>query len=55
MQVKYTLDKRAVWVTTKENAPGGVRTEKVGLPYDPDLFYHMVEHGVVIEVSPCLL
>lgn len=49
-QVKFTADKRSVWVTTKDNAPGGVRTEKVGLPYDPDLFYHMVEHGVCIEV-----
>ena len=37
-------------MTTKENAPGGKRTEKVGLPYDPDLFDHMVEHGVYIEV-----
>ena len=40
-----------MWVTTKANAPGGKRTEKVGLPYDPDLFDHMVEHGVYIEVS----
>ena len=30
LQVRYTADKRSVWVTTKENAPGGVRTEKVG-------------------------
>lgn len=37
-------------VTTRATAPGGVRTEKVGLPFDPDLFDHMVEHGVVIEV-----
>ena len=50
LQVKFTGDKRSVWVTTKANAPGGVRTEKVGLPYDPELFDHMVEHGVVIEV-----
>lgn len=50
LQVKFTGDKRCVWVTTKANAPGGVRTEKVGLPYDPELFDHMVEHGVVIEV-----
>lgn len=42
-------------VTTKATAPGGARTEKVGLPFDPDLFDHMVEHGVVIEVSLCML
>ncbi|KAK9810298.1 hypothetical protein WJX72_008286 [[Myrmecia] bisecta] len=51
-KVVYTADKRAVWVTTKPSAPGGVRTEKVGLPYDPDLFDHMVEHGVHIEATP---
>ena len=45
-----------MWVTTKANAPGGQRTEKVGLPYDPELFDHMVEHGVAIEVrGPALL
>ena len=40
-----------MWLTTKANAPGGQRTEKVGLPYDPELFDHMVEHGVAIEVN----
>ena len=49
--MKYTRDSRSVWVTTKENAPGGVRTEKVGLPYDPELYYHMIEHGVDIQVE----
>ena len=48
-KVRYTMDRRSVIVTTKENAPGGVRTEKVGLPFDPDLFDHLVEHGVYIE------
>ncbi len=38
-------------VTTEATAPGGARTEKVGLPFDPDLFDHMVQHGVVIEVG----
>ena len=42
----------------KETAPGGERWEKVGLPFDPDLFDHMVEHGVAIKVGaalgPCL-
>lgn len=51
LQVRYTNDKRAVMVTTEASAPGGARTEKVGLPFDPDLFDHMVEHGVVIEVK----
>lgn len=50
LQVKYAADKRSVMVTTKASAPGGARTEKVGLPFDPDLFDHMVEHGVVVEV-----
>ncbi len=49
-QVRYTADRRSVWVTTKASAPGGVRTQKVGLPYDPDLFDHMLEHGVSVEV-----
>ncbi len=40
-------------MTTKDSAPGGRRTEKVGLPYDPDLFDHMVSHGVVVEVTSC--
>ena len=53
MQVEFTHDKRAVKVTTKDTAPGGRRTEKVGLPYDPDLFDHMVSHGVVVEVTLC--
>ncbi|KAK9861664.1 hypothetical protein WJX84_001635 [Apatococcus fuscideae] len=51
-KVRNTFDRRSVWVTTKANAPGGKRTEKVGLPYDPDLFDHMVEHGVYIEDGP---
>lgn len=48
--MNYAADKRSVMVTTKASAPGGARTEKVGLPFDPDLFDHMVEHGVVVEV-----
>ncbi|DBA75980.1 TPA: hypothetical protein ACH3X2_008914 [Trebouxia sp. C0005] len=50
-RVRYTDDKRAVMVTTEATAPGGARTEKVGLPFDPDLFDHMVQHGVVIEAT----
>lgn len=48
-RVAYTDDRRAVDVTTKAQAPGGKRTERVGLPYDPDLFDHLLAHGVVIE------
>jgi hypothetical protein len=44
-QVKYTDDRRSVFVTTKASAPGGVRNCKVALPFDPDLFDTMVEHG----------
>ena len=43
------MDARSVWVTTKATAPGGARTEKVGLPFDPDLYHHMVEHGVFVD------
>ena len=50
LQAQYTADKRSVLVTTKETAPGGQRTEKVGLPYDPELYDHMMEHGVHIAV-----
>lgn len=48
-KASYSLDRRSIYVTTKASAPGGSRTEKVGLPFDPDLFDHMVEHGVYIE------
>ena len=50
VQVEYSGDKRSVMVTTRATAPGGARTQKIGLPFDPDLFDHMVEHGVIIEV-----
>jgi cell division protease FtsH len=48
-KARYTADRRSIYVTTKATAPGGARTEKVGLPFDPDLFDHMVEHSVYIE------
>ncbi|KAI3432765.1 hypothetical protein D9Q98_004305 [Chlorella vulgaris] len=50
-QVKYTNDRRSIIVTTKPTAPGGARTEKVGLPFDPQLLDHMVMHGVYIEAD----
>ena len=43
--VRYTADRRSVLVKTKAGAPGGVRVEKVGLPYDPELFDHLAQHG----------
>lgn len=49
--MRYAHTRQSVWVTTKDNAPGGRRTEKVGLPYDPELFDHLVLHGVGIEVG----
>mmetsp|Transcript_12892 Transcript_12892/g.38943 ORF Transcript_12892/g.38943 Transcript_12892/m.38943 type:complete len:1018 (-) Transcript_12892:2774-5827(-) len=51
-KVRYTFDSRSVIVTTKETAPGGARTEKVGLPFDPDLYNHLVTHGVYIIDPP---
>ncbi len=46
--VRYTADRRSVFVKTKASAPGGARVEKVGLPYDPELFDHLIENGYVI-------
>ena len=46
-KAKYSGDRLSISVTTKATAPGGARTEKVGLPFDPDLFDHMIEHGYV--------
>lgn len=51
-RVVYTADRRAVNVTTKNTAPMGKRTDTIVLPYDPDLFNHMVTHGVIIEEQP---
>ncbi|KAL6769297.1 FTSHI6 [Auxenochlorella protothecoides x Auxenochlorella symbiontica] len=45
----YSDDRRSLYVTLNEHAPGGARTEKVVLPFDPDLFEHMLEHGVYID------
>lgn len=43
--IRYTADRRSVLVKTRASAPGGARVEKVGLPYDPELFDHLVQHG----------
>lgn len=45
LQATYSDDRRSLYVTLNEHAPGGARTEKVVLPFDPDLFEHMLEHG----------
>ena len=52
LQVKFSNDYKTVEVQTTETAPGGARTERVALPYDPDLYHHMAQHGVNILVSP---
>ena len=51
MQIKYSNDYKTVEVQTKETAPGGARTERVALPYDPDLYHHMAQHGTKVIVS----
>lgn len=51
LQVRFSQDYKTAEVQTTADAPGGARTERVGLPYDPDLFHHMVQHGVNIAVS----
>jgi ATP-dependent metalloprotease FtsH len=48
-RVRFTDDKRAFWVTTKANAPGGVRVEKIGIPFDPQLPDHLLMHRVQID------
>ena len=52
VQVHFTPDYRVIKVHTTPAAPGGERIERVGLPPDPDLYDHLVQHGVEIEVSP---
>ena len=46
--VKPTLDRKALWVTTADTAPGGARTEKVNLPFDPELAQHLADHRVPV-------
>lgn len=49
-QVKYSNDHRSIAVSLKETAPGGARTAKVGLPYDPDLLDHLVIFQTLLEL-----
>ena len=48
-KAKFSIDRRNLFVTTKPEAPGGRRTEKIGLPPDPDLMDHLTAHGVFVE------
>jgi hypothetical protein len=54
LQVTFAADYKTVKVTTTADAPGGARTERVALPYDPDLYHHMVTHDVKVVVNPSL-
>ncbi|CAG9461153.1 unnamed protein product [Pedinophyceae sp. YPF-701] len=47
--VEYTPDRRSMLVHLKDDTPGGARTERVGLPYDPELFEHLMVNGVEIR------
>ena len=47
--VRPTMDERSVVVRTRPTAPGGSRTETVGVPYDEDLLEHLLHHGVEIK------
>ena len=48
-RARFSYDKRNVFVTTKPTAPGGQRTEMVGLPPDPKLMDHLTAHGVFVQ------
>ena len=48
-QAIYTNDRRSLKIKLNERAEGGVRWDKVSLPFDPDLYEHMLEHGYVGE------
>lgn len=48
-QVEFTGDRRAMVVTTKDTAPGGRRKHRLGVPFDPNLYDHLVVHGVYVK------
>jgi len=50
-RARYGKDERTLMVTLKETAPGGAREVKIGLPYDPELYNHMLMHDVFIEAE----
>lgn len=50
--VRVKGDRRSMLVTTNSRAPGGARTEKVAIPFDPDLYSHLEENGVAVALAP---
>lgn len=48
--VALSADRRSMRVVTKDTAPGGRRTQRIGLPYDPHLYDHLMIHGVSITM-----
>ena len=48
-KARFSYDRRNLFVTTKPTAPGGQRTEMVGLPADPELMDHLTTHGVFVQ------
>jgi len=47
--VQPTMDQRSLVVRTRDSAPGGARTERVGMPYDEELFDHLLSNGVEVR------
>ncbi len=48
LQISFARDYKTAKVTTTADAPGGARTEKVALPFDPDLYHHIVTHDIFV-------
>jgi cell division protease FtsH len=48
-KARFNYDKRSMYVTTKTTAPGGQRTELLGIPPDPQLMDHLTTHGVFVQ------
>lgn len=50
-RVTFTPGGGPVTVVTRASAPGGVRSDRVGLPYDPAFLDHLLAHGVTVTSS----
>ena len=50
--VSIDADGGGCTATLGPGAPGGPRTERVGLPFDPALVDHLASHGVAVEMAP---
>ena len=50
--VSIDADGGGCTATLGPGAPGGPRTERVGLPFDPALVDHLASHGVAVETAP---